>query len=414
MTDQPLPCDLSAEMAVLGAMLLHRDARATIADEAIVRADFFKPAHWHIFDAITHLMDAGVPVDAVTVRDELVRSGSLDDAGGAEYLLEIQGGTPAISNVARYARIVMRHAASRRLITLAADISDMASALKDPGEVAQFAQERLETIDAPSDAPPRGLSLLSELSGADVNIAQPWVCDGLFREQWRVVAVGPEGHGKSLLSTQLAMCIAAGVHPLTFDRITPAPTLMVILENRADTVAHHHQLVNRALSRVGAGERNCHAWHRPEGINLRNARHRAEFAEVLARVRPALVCICPIYKAFQVERGENYEQATAAVQRVLDDLVVRHHFALFCEHHAGKPHSGGERSLDPSGSALWLRWPEFGFKLKPDGTPQSFTKLTLARYRGDRIPADWPSEIVKGREWPWEGVWPDGRFARAH
>jgi hypothetical protein len=98
------------------------------------------------------------------------------------------------------------------------------------------------------------------------------------------------------------------------------------------------------------------------------------------------------------------------VQRILDELIARHRFALFCEHHAGKG-NGSERNLDPSGSALWLRWPEFGFKLKPDTSdPKVFTRLTLDRYRGDRIPADWPQEITKGRDWPWEGTWENGRF----
>jgi hypothetical protein len=409
-TDRTPPHDLEAEAAVLGAMLLARDARVTIADEALTAADFYKPAHGALFQTMSDLATAGVPVDAVTVADHLGRAGLLDELGGAGALLAIQAGTPSISNVARYARIVMRHAAGRRLLVAAADATQAVYDHQDPGEVAQRAVAALDAIDAPSDAPPQGLSLLADIAAADVEQTQPWVCDGLFREQWRAVAVGPEGFGKSVLSTQLAMCIAAGVHPLSFERITPAPTLMLILENRQDTVAHHHKLVERALGKWASGPRLSWALHKPQGMNLRNARHRAELVEVLHRVRPALVVISPIYKLFRVEPGENYEQATAAVQSILDELIARHHFALFCEHHAGKG-NGSERNLDPSGSALWLRWPEFGFKLKPDSSnPKAFTRLTLDRYRGDRIPADWPQEITKGRDWPWEGTWENGHF----
>lgn len=407
MSDRTPPHDLEAEAAVLGAMLLSRDARVTISDEAITAADFYKPAHAALFATMARLVADAVPVDAVTVADRLGRD--LAELGGPEALLAIQAGTPSISNVARYARIVMRHAAGRRGLVAAAEATQAIYDLQDPGEVAQRAVTAFDSLGAPSDAPPRGLSLLADLAATDVEVAQPWVCQGLFREQWRVVAVGPEGFGKSVSATQMAMCIAAGVHPFSFERIPPVATLMLILENRKDTVTHHHDLVERALGKWATGPRLAWSLHRPEGINLRSARHRAELVEVLGRVRPALVVISPVYKAFKVERGENYEQATGEVQRILDELIARYRFALFIEHHAPKG-NGGVRDLDPSGSALWLRWPEFGFKLKPDGGPKSFTRLTLDRYRGDRVPADWPQEIVKGRDWPWEGVWENGHF----
>lgn len=216
----------------------------------------------------------------------------------------------------------------------------------------------------------------------------------------------------SLLSAQLALCAAAGVHPLSFEPIEPQRTLTLMLENRADTAAHHYDLVQRALRRYTSGRPiPATVWHRPEGIDLRSARDRAAFVEVLGRDRPTLVCLCPAYKSFKVERGENYEQATGATMRVLDELMARYHFAIFVEHHAGKKY-GGSRDLDPSGSAWWLRWPEIGLRLKPDGTPGTFTELAFERFRGDRVPNEWPVKVVRGREWPWEGVWDAGHFAK--
>lgn len=409
MTDRNPPYDLAAEMAVLGAMLISSEARTLIAEEALVSGDFYHPAHVLVFRAMADLMGRHAPVDALTVRDELARSGDLDAAGGDGYLLELQASTPSISHAVRHARIVADHKARRNCIVAAADITSAAYDLRDPAEIVSAGVAALGAVDMPLSGPARGLGLLRDLSEVDADKAQPWVCPGLFREKWRVVAVGPEGFGKSVAATQLVTCIAAGVHPFAFTPIEPVPTLLIALENRADTIAHHYQLVDRALYRLNPDREHAFVLHRPEGIDLRSARVRAELRDTLARVRPGLVVISPIYKAFSVQRNENYEQATGEVQRILDGLIEEFGFALFCEHHANKA-SGGVRNLDPSGSALWLRWPEFGFKLKPDGNPQVFTKLELARYRGDRVPAAWPSEIVKGREWPWEGVWPEGTF----
>jgi replicative DNA helicase len=92
-----LPNDLQAEESLLGAMLLSRDAIAA-ATEILGADDFYKPAHGHIFDAITTLNAAGEPADPVTVADELRRAGLLDAIGGPATLVTLQAGTPATSN----------------------------------------------------------------------------------------------------------------------------------------------------------------------------------------------------------------------------------------------------------------------------------------------------------------------------
>src|SRR5262245_43916675 len=71
------PNNLEAEESLLGAMLLSRDAIAS-AVEIVHTADFYKPAHGHVFDAITSLWSAGEPIDPVTVAEELRRADLLD------------------------------------------------------------------------------------------------------------------------------------------------------------------------------------------------------------------------------------------------------------------------------------------------------------------------------------------------
>jgi replicative DNA helicase len=118
------PHNLQAEESLLGAMLLSKDAIA-VASEVLTTDDFYKPAHGHIFDAVTSLSAAGEPADPVTVADELRRSNLLDAVGGVGTLVQLQAATPATSNAQRYARIIEEHALLRRLIGVAGEIAEM-------------------------------------------------------------------------------------------------------------------------------------------------------------------------------------------------------------------------------------------------------------------------------------------------
>ena len=118
------PHNSDAEASLLGAMLLSRDAIGP-AVETLRGDQFYVPAHGYIFDAIASLYGAGEPADPVTVAEELSRSGLLEQIGGPQRLLELQTGTPASSNAARYARIVEEHALLRRLIGVAGDIVEL-------------------------------------------------------------------------------------------------------------------------------------------------------------------------------------------------------------------------------------------------------------------------------------------------
>ncbi len=119
------PHNLEAEESLLGAMLLSRDAIAS-AVETVHAADFYKPSHGHVFDAITSLYAAGEPADPVTVAEELQRAGMIDAVGGSAALISLQARTPATTSAAKYAKIVEERALLRRLIGVANDIAETA------------------------------------------------------------------------------------------------------------------------------------------------------------------------------------------------------------------------------------------------------------------------------------------------
>ena len=119
------PQSHEAEQAVLGAMLLDQDA-ALKAAELLDDTMFYREGHRLLFRAMIALTERGDVIDPVTLRDELMRRGDLDRAGGMEYLGALIDVVPTAANVEYHARIVRDKAVLRRLIEAATSIIQQA------------------------------------------------------------------------------------------------------------------------------------------------------------------------------------------------------------------------------------------------------------------------------------------------
>ncbi|ROP75026.1 MULTISPECIES: replicative DNA helicase [unclassified Frigoribacterium] len=130
--DRVPPHDLLAEQSTIGGMLLSKDAVADVI-ETVRGMDFYVPKHEVIYDAILGLYSHGEPTDVITVSDELMKSGDLSRAGGAEYLHTLTGVVPTAANAGYYASIVAEKAVLRRLVEAGTRIVQMGYASE--GEV---------------------------------------------------------------------------------------------------------------------------------------------------------------------------------------------------------------------------------------------------------------------------------------
>ena len=113
--DRTPPQDVAAEQAVLGGMLLSKDAIADVV-EALKGVDYYRPAHEVIHDSIIDLYGRGEPADPITVADELQKRGELQRIGGAPYLHTLSANVPIAANAGYYAEIVRDKAILRRLV----------------------------------------------------------------------------------------------------------------------------------------------------------------------------------------------------------------------------------------------------------------------------------------------------------
>lgn len=124
MLDRMPPQNIEAEQAVLGAMLIERDAINKVV-EKLKDSDFYREDHKLLFRTIVRLFSRGDAVDIVTIVDDLRREGKLDDAGGIAYIGMLNSVVPTAANVKYHADIVEEKSLLRSLIYTATNIAAM-------------------------------------------------------------------------------------------------------------------------------------------------------------------------------------------------------------------------------------------------------------------------------------------------
>ncbi len=115
------PQSVETEIAVLGSMLLDREAIAK-AIEQLQEEAFYSEANRQIFHTIVKLYDNNDAIDIVTVIEDLKRKNVLDEVGGAAYITELANSVPTSANIDYYANIVREKFILRSLINTATQI----------------------------------------------------------------------------------------------------------------------------------------------------------------------------------------------------------------------------------------------------------------------------------------------------
>jgi len=220
--EAPLPQNLDAERAILGAGLLDNKAVWEAASH-VNREDFFLEQHRLIFSASQALVAEGRPVDLVTLTDALQKAGKLELAGGAMYIAGICDGVPKVTNLPHHARIVREAARRRQVVHLCHKLHEAAMQSEEGAtELVQTgASEFLSLLSQD------GAAAMPSTWSESVTSAMNQVIEGLrfqgsvmrifcglpkidemtagFRRKDVVLVVGQTSHGKSLLAGQYAV-----------------------------------------------------------------------------------------------------------------------------------------------------------------------------------------------------------------
>ena len=109
--------DIEAEKNILGACLLSNKAIDTVAEQ-LIPGNFYKSAHQHIFTSILILWGKKLPVDLVSLVDELRKEKVIDLVGGSPYIATLTDEMPSAANVAHYCGIVREFSQKRKLFEM--------------------------------------------------------------------------------------------------------------------------------------------------------------------------------------------------------------------------------------------------------------------------------------------------------
>ncbi len=121
------PQNLEAEGAVLGALLVNKEAMDKVAD-ILVHQDFYQESHQTIYRAILRLFEKRSPIDLVTLTNELDSLKELDAVGGAAKLAELVNTVPTAIHVEHYAQIVKHKSVLRRILAAGQQIARLGMA----------------------------------------------------------------------------------------------------------------------------------------------------------------------------------------------------------------------------------------------------------------------------------------------
>lgn len=126
------------EEAVLGALMLEKDAYSIISD--ILKPEcFYENSHQLIYRAVVDLASKQEPIDMLTVTEQLRRNGSIEEAGGPFYIAQLTAKVASAAHVEYHARIIAQKYLARELITFSSDVQN--KAFDDTQDVDDLMQE---------------------------------------------------------------------------------------------------------------------------------------------------------------------------------------------------------------------------------------------------------------------------------
>ncbi|MBQ8158553.1 MAG: replicative DNA helicase [Prevotella sp.] len=242
-SSQPQPVDntyghlqpqaIEIEKAVLGALLIDKDAYAIVC-ELLFPESFYEPRNQMVYAAIRSLSMEESPVDVLTVTQQLAKEGKLEEVGGPGYIAEISSKVASSAHVEYHARIVAQKFLARQLISFASVIEtkafdetiDVDELMQEAeGSLFELSQKNMKKdytqIDPVVDQALKIISKASANQGGLTGIPSGYYDLDDKTSGWQpsdlVIIAGRPAMGKTAFALSMAKNIAADHHvPIAF------------------------------------------------------------------------------------------------------------------------------------------------------------------------------------------------------
>jgi len=227
------PQSIESEQSILGALLLDKEILSYIFSD-LKASDFYREDHQEIFEACFQLFGRKMPVDLITLADQLKDRGTINNVGGIQYLASLIDSVPTTANTKYYVEIVKRNSVSRDIIKSCNSIINMVYEKQFENSV-DLKNTAMQMLDVPiSDDRQRKTKILDILSECLTDIENQYkvkiddnlytgfsdldrVTAGFHPEELTIVAARP-GVGKTAFAIQLMLNLSKKNHCLLVSR----------------------------------------------------------------------------------------------------------------------------------------------------------------------------------------------------
>lgn len=330
MNDVERPASIESEKAVLGAILLNREAIASVSDT--LKPDHFDyERHGLIYAAMLACFRSSTPPDTRTVSEELRRRGQLDQVGGVMYLSDLTDGVPTSYHIGYYATDMLKTATRRRLFEAVGQIA--ALAYNEREDVSVLLEQAHTLIDSAGISlyDPRFRPFTADELDAEHLPEAIWVIPGLLPAGLTLL-IGKPKMRKSWLALATAIAVASGGRALGTIPVEAGDVLYLALEDSKNRLQSRQRKI---LSGGSAPHRLSYMTVAPrvdEGLIgtvetwlRRHSEARLVIIDVLAKVRPKS----------SGRGGSMYDEDYAAIGP-LQQLAQRRGIAVLVVHHMNR------------------------------------------------------------------------------
>lgn len=390
--EKGLPSNVEAERSILGAILLDNMV-CNQAIELMRREDFFLDSHRRIFGKMVSLTERGIPVDLISLGDELRRAAEFEQIGGATYIASLIDGVPRTDSVEHYCRIVKYKSRERQaLAELYKGATQIIDGEQQLDATLEYVQSRLKKISESGSGVEmlRGVyPTLDAFFDAQIQDPEP-ILFGVHRgEVAALLAMTNYGKTTALLNTALSVAAGQLCLPLVPVVARPLRVLYIDSESPASRARADLQTMIANISNSKLARQNflivVDAFINSEPLNLSRPDHFKRIVALAMKHRADLVIVDTAASAFELQDENSNAEVTRRLMNPLKRLAREVDCAVVFTHHIGKANETqtGEAAYRGRGASAFgaLSRTVFTIEKDPKKGPE-YIVLSCAKIKG--------------------------------